>query len=308
MMGKMLAKTIIIGVLALGLLSHVGLAEGNNRIDEQNKKKCNVPMEIEVYFSSTPLLNEYTVLNIEIRALKDAPNTLIEIELPGDGFKLISGNTQFKEDLSSGSTTLYQLEVLPDTPGRYKIAASATSEETDYIFGKREELYVNIGEGFSELSKSSFIPEIAGNRSGAVKIGDVSEPPTQVLPDLKPVEGQEISYFAAPGTGQIAVRGRWFYQDKAGIDRPLRDARVEFWDADSSGDSLLDATHTDNSGYYTSNNISNSDEEGGGQDIYVKVFSTDDRSVRVTDFSSPSNLYYFVTPVHNDVGYGIVFP
>ncbi len=263
-------------------------------------------MEIELFFSSAPMLNEHTVLNIEIRALKDAPNTLIDIELPREGFKLISGNTQLNEDLSSGSTTIYQIEVLPAALGQYKIAASATSEETDYIFGKREELYVNIGEGFSELSKNSFIPEIANNRSGAIKIGNLSEPPTQVLPDHKPIEGQEVSYLAAPGSGQIVVRGYWFYQDKDEVNRPLRDARVEIWDADSSGDTLLNTTYTNNSGYYASDDISNSDDEGGGQDIYVKVFSTDNRSVQVTDFSTPSNLYYSVTPVQNDVADGDV--
>ena len=263
-------------------------------------------MEIELHFSSTPMLNEYTVLNVEIRALKDAPNTLIEIEIPSDGFELISGNTQLHEDLSSGSTTLYQLEVLPVAIGQYKIAASAISGETDYIFGKREELYVNIGEEFSELSKSSFIPEIADNRSGATKISNFSEPPAEVLPDQKPIEGQEVSYFAAPGKGQIAVRGSWVYQDRAGNDRPLRDAMVEIWDADSSGDTLLDTTFTDNSGYYISDNISNSDEEGGGQDIYVKVYSTDNRSVRVTDFSSPGSLYNSVTQVQTDVSDGDV--
>ena len=305
MMGKMLTKIGIIGVLAFCFLLQVDLAGGDDGIYKQIKKKCNAPMEIELYFSSTPMLNEYTVLNIGIRALRDAPNTAIEIELPGDGFERISGNTQLNEDLSSGSTTIYQLEVLPVALGQYKIAASATSEESDYIFGKREELYVNIGEGFSKLSKSSFSPEIADNRSRAVKIGSSSEPPTQVLPDHKPAKGQEVSYFAAPGAGEIVVSGYWFYKDKSGINRPLRDAMVEIWDAGLSGDTLLDTTYTNNSGYYASSNISNSDGEGG-QDIYVKVFSSDNRSVRVTDFSTPSNLYYSVTPVENDVSDGDV--
>ncbi len=81
---------------------------------------------------------------------------------------------------------------------------------------------------------------------------------------------------------------------------------VEIWDSDSSGDTLLDTTFTDNSGYYISDNISNSDEEGGGQDIYVKVYSTDNRSVRVTDFSSPGKLYNSVTQVQTDVSDGDV--
>jgi hypothetical protein len=306
MMGKMLTKIIIVGVLAFCFLLQVDLAGGDNGINNQKKTKINVPMEIEIFFSSTPMLNEYTVLNIEIRALIDTPNTLIEIEIPRDGFEIISGSTQFNEDLSSGSTATYQLEVLPTAQGQYTIAASAKSEEADYIFGKREELYVTIGEGFSELSKTSFIPEIARNRSGTIKIGNSSLPPTQVLPDHKPIEDQAVSYFAAPGSGQIVVRGYWFYQDKNEVNQPLRDAMVEIWDSDSSGDTLLDTTYTNDIGYYASDNISNSDDEGGGQDIYVKVFSTDNRSVRVTDFSTPGKLYYSATPVQNNVSEGYV--
>jgi hypothetical protein len=306
MTGKMLTKICIIGVLAFGFLLQVDLADGDNRIYKQNFKKCNAPMEIELYFSSAPVLEADTVLNIEIRALRDAPNTLIDIKLPREGFNLISGDTQLNEDLSSGSTTIYQIEVLPAALGQYKISASATSQATDYTFGKREELYVTIGEGFSELSKTSFIPEIARNRSGAIKIGNSSQPLTQVLPDHKAIEDQAVSYFAAPGSGQIVVRGYWFYQDKNEVNQPLRDAMVEIWDSDSSGDTLLDTTYTSDSGYYASGNISNSDDEGGGQDIYVKVFSTDNRSVRVTDFSTPGKLYYSATPVKNNVSEGYV--
>ncbi len=102
------------------------------------------------------------------------------------------------------------------------------------------------------------------------------------------------------------VKGYWYYQDKAGVNQPLRDARVEIWDADSSGDDLLATTYTDNNGYYASDNISNTADEDGGQDIYVKVVSTDDRSVTVTDFSASNDLYYFATPVQNNVADGEV--
>jgi protocatechuate 3,4-dioxygenase beta subunit len=309
MIGKKLTKISIIGVFAFCFLLQVNLAGGDDGIHSQVRKKCNVPMEIELYFSSTPMLNENTVLSIEITTLRDAPNTQIDIELPREGLKLISGSTQFNEDLSSGSTAIYSLEVLPVAFGQYKIAVNATSEEADFIFGKREELYVNINEGFSELSKSSFIAEVDNHRSEATKIGSLSEPPAQVPLDQKPIEGQEILYFAAPDPNHIMVKGYWYYQNRDGANRPLRDARVEIWDADSSddtGDDLLGTIYTNNSGYYASDNISNDDEEGGGQDIYVKVFATDDRAVRVTDFSTSNNLYYFATPVRNNVADGDV--
>ena len=100
MKGKMLKKIGIIGVFIFCFLLQADLAQGDNGIKPQHKKKSNVPMEIELNFSSVPMLNERAVLEIEIRVLKDAPNTLIDIELPRGGFKLISGNTQLNEDLS----------------------------------------------------------------------------------------------------------------------------------------------------------------------------------------------------------------
>ncbi|MGD1974467.1 MAG: hypothetical protein PVG73_10395, partial [Desulfobacterales bacterium] len=104
MKGKILKKIGIIGVFTLFFLLQVDSAQGDDRIKPHHKKKSNVPMEIELNFSTLPILNELAVLDIEIKALRDAPDTLIEIELPGEGFKVISGNTQLNEDLSSGST------------------------------------------------------------------------------------------------------------------------------------------------------------------------------------------------------------
>jgi hypothetical protein len=236
MTGKNLAKICITGVLAICFLLQVELAGGDDRIDRQAIEKCNVPMTIKLYFSTVPMLNEYTVLNVEIKVFRDAPNTRIEIELPEEGFRRISGNAQLMENLPSGSTTVYQLEVIPTALGQYKISASANSEAPGYTFGKKEELYVNIGEESSQLSKSSFFPDTADSRSEAMKIGNLSVPPTQV----PSAEGQAILFLAAPGVDQIAVRGYWYYQDREGGNRPLRDARVEIWDADASGDTLLD--------------------------------------------------------------------
>ena len=174
MIGKKLTKIIVAGILAFCVWLRVDVAAGGDAVFNRYTTKINAPMEVKLSFTSAPMLNELAVLNIEITALRDAPNTQIDIELPGEGFQLISGSTQLNEDLASNSTTTYQLEVMPVAAGQYIISASATSEGADFIFGKREKLYVNIDDGFSELSKSSFIPEIANHRSEATKIDDIS--------------------------------------------------------------------------------------------------------------------------------------
>ena len=102
MKGKMVKRIGIICVLACCLWLQVDLAGGDIGIYAQDINKCKVPLEIDLSFSSIPILNEATVFSIEIRALKDAPNTLIDINLPKEGFRVITGNTNLNKDLSSG--------------------------------------------------------------------------------------------------------------------------------------------------------------------------------------------------------------
>jgi hypothetical protein len=126
MLVKKLTRITIVCVLALGVLLQVSLAGGNDGIFHQNSSKINAPMEIELYFTSEPMLNEVTVLNIELTVWRDAPNTQIMIALPDEGFQLISGSTHLIDNLLSDSTRTYQLEVLPKSIGQFKIVANAS--------------------------------------------------------------------------------------------------------------------------------------------------------------------------------------
>jgi hypothetical protein len=67
----------------------------------------------------------------------------------------------------------------------------------------------------------------------------------------------------------------------------VRDARVEVWDEGLVFDTKLCTVYTDNSGYFESPALSNTDD-WGTLDIYIKVYATDDYSVNVTDFSGTS--------------------
>lgn len=291
-------------ILALFIPMRSGSSVGNLD-DRRANDKLDAPMEVELYFSSQPSLQQQTVLNFKVTALQDAPNTEIKIEIPQDGFRLISGIVSRVENLSKGETKIYQIVVLPILAGNYHFSATAISANGSYVFGKRAELFVQLDAAKSKISETNIFAGEPTTNSQVEKISDNSEPPLLEIPDQKSSVKQQSNAVLAPGAGQIVVRGYWFYRDKNGIDRPLRDARVEIWDLDTfSGDDLLYALRTNNSGFYESVALPNPGDEAGGQDIYVKVYSTDDISVRVTNFSS--GLYVGQSSTFSNVADGYV--
>ena len=273
--------------------------------DRPAARKPDAPIIVDLYFSESPNLQKQTVLNFKVSAREDAPNTEITIELPQNGFRLLAGELRQLTHLSKGETRTLQVAIVSLRTGNYHFSASAISRNGTYVFGKTAELFVQVGGTKSTVSKSNIFAGQLTTRSEAEKISGNSTPPIARPPDRKFAPGQTTSVTLSPGAGQIVVRGFWFCRDRSGIDQPLRDARVEIWDSDMvSGDDLLNTVHTDNTGHYESAAISNSDEEGGTQDIYVKVYSTDDVSVRVTDFSS--SIYFSQTAITGDVPDGFV--
>jgi len=268
-------------------------------------RKPDAPMLVDLYFFQPPSLQKQATLVFKVTVLADAPNTEITIRLPETGFRRLAGEPRELTYLSKGETRTWQIEMLSLRTGNFHFSASAISHNGTYVFGKTAELFVQLDVTKSIVSKSNIFAEKFSTESEAEKISEKSAPPAVQIPDHKFSSEQSTSLLLAPGPGQIVVRGYWFYRDRNSIDQPLRDARVEIWDADTlSGDDLLSTVHTDNSGHFESDAITNSDEEGGGQDVYVKVYSTDDTSVRVSDFSN--SLYFSQTTVAGNVPDGFV--
>lgn len=81
--------------------------------------------------------------------------------------------------------------------------------------------------------------------------------------------------------GMLTVAGSWLYHnDNSGLDEPWRYARIELWDADLFFDDLLWTSNTDANGQFTLGPFDNADDEGGGQDIYLVIY-TDTSAVQV---------------------------
>jgi hypothetical protein len=267
------------------------------------QNKPSPPLEAQLYFEQTPLLGQSSTLVLAVTSLVDSPHTNITFILP-TGFNLIDGSLSRTDNLALGETRRFELTVQAVKTGEWEIIANVISSPAPGLqFGVPVSLYVTLSDStvaVSAVPKPS--PYTTQHTVVDLKIESVP------LNDMK-LPDKQYQNMGTDGTigimGTLTVYGYWYYKDKGGVSRPLRDARVEIWDSCLWGacDTKLATAYTNNSGYYTASGISNSDE-GGTRDIYVKVFSTDDYSVRVTDFTVIPILHWAQTPTTNDVADG----
>lgn len=110
--------------------------------------------------------------------------------------------------------------------------------------------------------------------------------------------------------GTACVSGTWHYTDNNGALQVAISWRVEVWDQDADGDDLLASGLTGFSGEYTLC-FNNGDDDGSGQDVYVK-FLSDNGNWRVT--TAGDGIYNYSSGVVADVadgsttGFGALIP
>ncbi|OGO28847.1 MAG: hypothetical protein A2Z16_11150 [Chloroflexi bacterium RBG_16_54_18] len=104
--------------------------------------------------------------------------------------------------------------------------------------------------------------------------------------------------------GPLEVHGYWYYLDKNLVDQPVPYGRVELYDVDPSGDTLLATTYTDPYGYYSATFTNNDLDDSGGVDLFVRVYSTDDYSVNVRTGGGGNTLYFGQTATVNNLPNG----
>jgi hypothetical protein len=270
--------------------------------------KVLAPIEVSASFLAEPAPGQPAVLEVKVRPLVTAPNTTVRITL-SDGFELVDGPLTWQGDIAQDETVALQVTLRAVREGAWTVLAEAVSQGPDgATFGRSDTLYTMVTPTGATVSRvPPQAPEpIAASAAERIAEGFVPQGPSPDAPSPKGRPHREAvsESPAVSPLGTITVYGYWYYRDKSGTDHPLRDARVEIWDDDStSGDDLLGTTYTNSSGRYET--TVNNDDVAGGQDIYVKIWSTDNHAVRVEDFSG--NKYYAQTPTTDDVGDGTFY-
>lgn len=116
----------------------------------------------------------------------------------------------------------------------------------------------------------------------------------------RPAESAPV--LAAPAAGTACATGSWNYVDHGGVTRVSANTRVAVYDDDTGGaDDLLATGVTGADGGFTLC-FDNTDEEGGGQDVYVG-FATENEHWVVRNGQSLQP-YRFASQVHANVPTG----
>lgn len=240
--------------------------------------KPDSPIRVTASFVTPPALGVQSDLEIRVLSRVDAPATVISVDVTPTPADFLAGLNRvvMTADLVAGVEVVRRVPILPRREATFVVEAAALRSQPGYRFGATATLEVEVGR-FGSVTRKPIPP---AGRSTVSSTRDYSAAPVARLPEQR--KGNATADAGVAGAGEIDVTGVWRFTDRNGVAKPLRDARVEIWDQDTFGDDLLATVHTDNSGSFSTPLISNIDTEGGGQEIYVKVFARDDHAVRVT--------------------------
>jgi hypothetical protein len=163
-----------------------------------------------------------------------------------------------KRPVLTGTPAVLTGRVVAVAPGNAQIRANVATVAPEIA---SDSVFLTIGResttaGFAPVTDDTAVPLIGAT-------------PTRAYPQhpVKPA-GPSTS------TGTTCAAGSFGYADTDGLNRIGANVGVQVWDADATGgDDLLAGGVTDATGAFQMC-FANTDEEGGGQDIYV-IFSTD---------------------------------
>ena len=93
------------------------------------------PLQAKLSLSENPLLNKPVTLTLSFKSIIDAPNTFAKIILPNE-FEVVSGNLEWKGDLSKDIEQKIETQVKATKVGYYQLHGSAFSRQGEsYYFG-----------------------------------------------------------------------------------------------------------------------------------------------------------------------------
>lgn len=263
------------------------------------------PLKLEFNVQGEPALGQVFTLSMHVAALVDAPNTSLRLELPA-GVALVERFDDWQGDLKAGESFSRSVQARVNLPGEWMVVAQTVSQQPGgNTFGERQVWYLDVSEQktiVSELPAALRSGEISPRTQGELRTDlPALEAPLWPVYPSGDSRLERLNQVQTPSANTITVYGYFYYKDKASVNHPIAFAKIEIYDEDAGDDTLLGTNYTNSSGYFqhTVNN-----DQADLADVYVKVYTQDDKTVHITDYSTTPVVYYFQTPTTNNVANG----
>lgn len=178
------------------------LRTSNPNIPPSTSLKADAPstiLDIKMIFETTPLLGENARLVCSVESELGAPETQVNVELPG-GVALVSGDLSWHGDIPAGGKTKIKAMVKAVQAGNWTIHAEAKSRKHP-LFHDVEEVHVFVLETATYIGESPFAP-----LSVRVEAPPIVEEP--LLHQGIVPEAPHPSEPSSPGT--LTVTGRFY--------------------------------------------------------------------------------------------------
>ena len=199
--------------------------------------------------------NKMFTVDLNICAIKDAPDTIIQLVVPDLLIQLVEGTQEWVGDVKKGETVSMS----------FSLVALG-----DLDFNLRAD--VKIGQKYS----SSFFVDIrtAASIAGNIGLMQVSE---GSIPLTSNPQSSRVTCIStaepAVGADQLRFYGTVWYTNDQGVSSPCRLVEVRIMDDDTGSDELVTTAYTDENGHYDIITDNNDGFLQGGRDPYVQIWS-----------------------------------
>lgn len=213
----------------------------------------------------------------------------------------------------AGQTRTFEGRISATAAGPAEVRIRALKERPDGVIAAEHALFLTVGAPGQD-SRQGIAPPAEGD---TVETADATEtgkatpfraPEEVAAPQAAPTSDDPQPRSVAPAAAAAAaaptacVTGAWVYVDNKGATRPVVNAAVQAWDWDeTNAHDLLTTGVTNSKGEYKLC-FANADGNGSGQDVYVKMSTSNSRwKVQKT---GTSDAFVFKTKQVNNVANG----
>ncbi|GAA4934061.1 hypothetical protein ACFPM3_04950 [Streptomyces coeruleoprunus] len=271
-------------------------------------------LEVALRMAEAPALGSEATLDIEVRSVADRSEVQLDVELPA-GLVWVSPPTGLRSSTAASRVPAHGGQVHRAAgeghAGRerpWRLSGTVKAVGTGPV-GIRATATTPVPAqgGFDGDSDSVFLTVGAERSAFGIAVKDVN-PVSPVKDDVTRAHPHLTHRPAGPApkrsaeAGTACATGSWNYVDHTGLTRVSGNALVTVYDSDAKGSHDVLATGlTGADGRYLLC-FDNTDEEGGGQDLYVQ-FATENPSWVIRNGRS-RQAYRFATAVRPDTASG----